>query len=649
MFRPVVLVLGTLTFTLACGAGAAAPPPALAIAPEAPDEPLVKGPIETDAEYATAVREHYTHYEYRIPMRDGVRLFTAVYVPKDPKRVYPIMMERTPYNVAPYGVDSYPGQKETRGMRRFAPSAVMLKEGYVFVHQDVRGKMMSEGTFVDIRPHRTGSGPKAIDESTDTYDTIDWLVKNVPNNGKVGMWGNSYPGFYAAQGAISGHPALKAVEPQCPVTEWFIGDDFHHNGATFLAAALDFYNAFGKPRPEPVKKMKWDELHEGEDSYDFFLRLGPLPNVNAKFFENKIGFWNDVLEHPNRDAWWQARDPRPYYKDAKPAVMTTGGLYDAEDLWGALETYKAFEKTAKNENILVMGPWKHGGMFRTDGDHLGDITFGAKTSFFYRDQIQAPFFARHLKGKKSAPPPEAWVFEGGTNVWRAHAKWPPADAKLAELRLTSGGKLGTAIGGGDADEFISDPKHPVPYRAKAGDSIDQDYMTEDQRFASRRPDVLSYQGEPLSSDVTVNGPIEANVWFSTSGTDADVVVKVIDVWPADAPSTETVHFGGYQELVRAEIMRGRFRNSFEKPEPFRPNEPALVKITLPDVSYTFRTGHRVMVQIQSSWFPLADRNPQTFVDIGKATEADFKLATHRVFHSGDKGSSVKLMVTRGNF
>lgn len=658
MFRPTVLLLGTLSFTvacLACGAARSAPPrgapssegaPALA----SPDEPLVKGPVDSDADYARAIREHYTKYEHRVPMRDGTKLFTAVYVPKDPLHVYPIMLTRTPYSVAPYGADAYPDVKNVRVLRQFAPSPQMLKEGYVFVRQDVRGRMMSEGTFVDVRPHRTGRGAADIDESTDAYDTIDWLVKNVPSSGKVGVWGISYPGFYAAQAVVDAHPALKAASPQAPVTEWFIGDDFHHNGATFLAAAFDFYASFGKPRPEPTKKGKWENLHEHEDVYDFFLAMGPIANANARWLDGKIGFWNDVLAHPNRDAWWQARDPRPFYTDAKPAVMTVGGLYDAEDLWGALETYRTFEKTAKSENVLVMGPWSHGGWARHDGDRLGDIGFGAKTSIWYREHVEAPFFARHLKGKKTPPNPEAWIFERGTNVWRAHAKWPPAEARPVTLYLGAGGKLGTAVGTGDPDDLVSDPRKPVPYRARPGDQIDGDYMTEDQRFAARRPDVLTYQTDVLPSDVTLAGPITANIHFATTGTDADVVVKVIDVWPADAPPSEAgVAMGGYQELVRAEIMRGRFRNSFERPEAFVPNQPALVKIALPDVSHTFRSGHRFMVQVQSSWFPLADRNPQTFVDIGKATEADFKIATHRVFHAGAQASNLELLVTKGGF
>ena len=626
--------------------------------PASVDEPLVRGPIDSDADVARAIRAHYTKYEHKIPMRDGVHLFTAVYVPKEATRSYPILLTRTPYSVQPYGIDAYPSEKNTRVLRRFAPSSQLIKEGYIFVHQDVRGRMMSEGTFVDVRPHRSSEKSEkkaAIDESTDAYDTIDWLVKNVPNNtGKVGVWGISYPGFYAAQAAVDAHPALKAVSPQAPVTEWFLGDDFHLNGALFLADAFDFYASFGKPRPEPTKKAEWKSEHEGQDIYDFFLALGPVANANTKYLKDKIAFWNDLMAHPTRDDFWKARDPRPFYRDAKPAIMTVGGWLDGEDLWGALETYRAFERQRpRSENVLVMGPWRHGGWSRTDGDRHGDISFGQKTSHFYREHIELSFFQRHLKGKSGPAAPEAWVFETGTNTWRKEVTWPPADAKPATFFFQDGGKLGaTAPVGADGDDaYPSDPRKPVPYRSRPGDAIDADYMSDDQRFAARRPDVLVYSTGDLDGDVTLAGPIEASLWVSTTGTDADFVVKVIDVWPADAadpePNPTNVHLAGYQQLIRAEVMRGKFRSSFERPEPFKPNEPALVKFTLPDVCHTFRPGHRIMVQVQSSWFPLVDRNPQTFVDIHKATEADFRPATHRVFRTKDKPSSIKVTLQRG--
>jgi uncharacterized protein len=657
---PLILpIVASLAATLACGASAAPrprqadAPRGASLPPATADELLVRGSVETDADVARVIRESYTKYEYRVPMRDGAKLFTVAYVPKDPAHSYPMLLTRTPYSVGWYGADVYPNDKNARSLRRFAPSTQIIKEGYIIVHQDVRGRMMSEGTFVDIRPHAPSKGD--IDESTDAYDTIDWLVKNVPNNtGKVGVWGISYPGFYAAQSAVDAHPALKAVSPQAPVTEWFLGDDFHHNGVLFLGEAFDFYSSFGKPRPEPTKKSDSASLHEGQDAYDFFLSMGPLANANATFLKDKIPFWNDLMAHPTRDDFWKARDPRPFYRDSKPAIMTVGGWLDKEDLFGALETYRSFEKQGpKNENVLVMGPWRHGGWARNDGERHGDIAFGQKTSAFYREHIELPFFQRHLKDKKAPAAPEAWIFESGTNEWRTFPVWPPPAAKPTQLFFQANGKLAaTAPVEGGEDAYVSDPMKPVPYRAKPGDGIDAEYMSDDQRFAARRPDVVVYSTGDLDGDVTLAGPIEASLWVATTGTDADFVVKLIDVWPADAPEPEpnptSIQMGGYQQLIRAEIMRAKFRTSFERPEPLKPNEPTHVGFKLPDVSHTFRPGHRIMVQVQSSWFPLAERNPQSFVDTAKATEADFKTATHRIFRSNDKPSSIKVPLLRGS-
>jgi hypothetical protein len=616
-------------------------------------EPLVRGDLEKDEDLARAIREHYTKYEHRIPMRDGAKLFTAVYVPKDRSRTYPIMMTRTPYGVGPYGVDNYPSAQNGRTLRRFAPSAGFVRDGYIIVHQDVRGRMMSEGAFVDVRP----IGKKGeIDESTDAWDTVDWLVKNVPgNNGRVGVWGISYPGFYAAQAAVNAHPAVKAVSPQAPVTDWFVGDDFHHNGAFFLADSFDFYGSFGRPRPKPTKKAKWERDHDAADVYDFFLGMGPLANAKSKF-EVEIPFWDELTSHATLDDFWKARNPRPHYRDAKPAIMTVGGWFDAEDLFGALATYRAWEGQSPKsaENVLVMGPWRHGGWARGDGDRLGDVSFGQKTSQWYRDNVEYPFFARHLKGKAYAPPAEATVFETGTNTWQRYTTWPPPDAKPATLFFHAGGKLTTAAptaaseGDRPFDEYVSDPNKPVPYRARLGPEVDADYMTDDQRFAARRPDVVTFQTPELDEDVTIAGPIEASLWVTTTGTDADFVVKLVDVYPQDVadpvPNPSSVTLGGYMQLVRGDVFRGKFRTSFERPEPFKPNEPTLVRFTIPDTCHAFRSGHRIMVQVQSSWFPLVDRNPQTFVDIYKAEEKDFKVATHRVLHTSDKPSSLKIMV-----
>ena len=625
------------------------------------DKPLVPYDLKTPADGTRAIREYYTKYEYRVPMRDGVHLFTTAYVPKDasPTRRYPILMVRTPYGVDPYGEDHYPTPGEAGAIRHIAASTVLLKDGFVFVQQDVRGRLMSEGTFVDVRPHATGKGPTAIDESTDAWDTIDWLVKNVPNNnGRVGIWGISYPGFYAAQAAVDAHPALVAVSPQAPVTEWFLGDDFHHNGALFVAAAFDFYSSFGKARPQPTKKSTWGFDYDTADAYDFFLAMGPLANADAKYLHGEISFWHEVLAHETRDAFWKARDPRPHYANARPAILTVGGWYDAEDLWGTLATYRAWEtQSPKNaENTIVIGPWSHGGWGRNDGDHLGAVTFGAKTSLFFREEIEAPFFERHLKGRSRPAPPEAWVFETGTDEWQRYASWPPPGVKKAALWLGDKGKLGAAppaagTSGDAADAYVSDPAKPVPYRVVPSSTIDEDYMTDDQRFASHRPDVVVYRTSALAADVTIAGPLTANLWVSTTGTDSDFVVKVVDVYPQDLPDPDPNPTGakmaGYEQLVRAEVMRGKFRSSYETPTPFVPGEPTNVRFTLPDVDHTFRAGHRIMVQVQSSWFPLVDRNPQTFVDIPHAKEADFRAATNKIFRAPGRASSIELNVLRG--
>ena len=601
-----------------------------------------------------AVLAGYTKYEYRVPMRDGVRLFTAVYVPKDDSRPYPILMSRTPYRGAPYGADQYREQ--------LGPSAAVGKEGYIFVYQDVRGRWMSEGEFVNMRPHRPAkAGPKDTDESTDTFDTIEWLLRNVKNhNGKVGTWGISYPGFYVSAGMIDAHPAHKAASPQAPIADWFMGDDFHHNGVLFLPHCFNFMANFGRPMPRPTSKRPQHRFDHGTpDGYDFFLKMGPLANADAKHFKGQVAFWNEAMSHGHYDDFWQARNLRPHLKGIKPAVLTVGGWFDAENLFGALETYKYVEKQSPDHpaNTLVMGPWVHGGWAGDDGDRLGDVRFNAKTSLYYRERIELPFFEHHLKGKGDWKPPEAWVFETGTNVWRKFDAWPPKGTEDQRLVFRAGGRLGLN-GGADEpagsaeafDEFVSDPARPVPYLDRTAIGMEKEYMVADQRFAGRRPDVLVYQTEPLETDLTVAGPVEVTLHVSTTGTDADWVVKLIDVYPDDYPDPDPnptrVRMGGYQQLVRGDVMRGKFRTSFERPEPFEPGKPAVVKFTLPDTCHSFRSGHRLMVQVQSTWFPLADRNPQTFCDIYTARESDFKKATHRVYRSADMPSGLTVRVVK---
>ena len=575
------------------------------------------------------VREHFVRQDQLIPMRDGRRLFTTLYLPKDTTRAYPVLLTRSPY-----GTDSY--------LHPTGPGDAFARAGYIFAFQDVRGRYRSEGTFVNMRPHREpGAGSTAIDETTDTWDTVDWLIKHVPrNNGRVGLYGISYIGYYATEGLIEAHPALKAVSPQAPVTDWFTGDDVHHNGALFLADGFDFLYSFGVPRPEPTASHEPDFVYPTPDSYQFFLGLGPVRNVERDYYKGRAPFWNELLRHGSYDAFWKARSPLPLLKHVSPAVMTVGGWYDAEDLWGALAVYHAVERNNPGGyNVLVMGPWFHGGWFLSDGSRLGDVAFGAPTSEEYHDRLELPFFEHFLKDGAAPPPPEASVFETGTNRWRTFDTWPPSGARPVSYYLGANGQLTAAAPTATAgfDEYLSDPARPVPYVDGIVTHRPAEYMTADQRFASRRPDVLVYQTGPIGADLTIAGPIQASLVVSTTGTDADWVVKVIDVYPDDTPdptpNPSEVHLGGYQQLVRGEILRGKFRNSLERPEPFVPGRPTQVELTLPDAFHTFRKGHRIMIQIQSSWFPLADRNPQRFLDINRAGEADFQRATQRVFRT----------------
>jgi putative CocE/NonD family hydrolase len=606
-------------------------------------------PGEVAAQGHDYVKANYTKYEYHIPMRDGIKLFTSVYVPKDDGQRYPMLLMRTPYSVRPYGVDQYPDN--------LGPSPHFGREGYIFVFQDVRGRWMSEGKFANMRPYIAHKkGRDDVDETSDTYDTIDWLIKHVRNhNGKVGQWGISYPGFYTDCGMIDAHPALKAVSPQAPVTDWFVGDDWHHNGALLLPHLFNFIAVFGRPRPEPTKKFDHFFDHDTPDGYQFFLDLGPLPSANPKYFKNEIGWWNEVMAHGTYDDFWKARNIRQHLKDIKPAVLTVGGWFDAENLFGALETFKRVEATSPGTpNTLVMGPWVHGGWAGTNGERVGDVSFNAPTSDYFREQIQFPFFQYYLKGKGEFKPPKAWVFETGTNVWHKHAAWPPKDVRPRSLYLRAGGRLSfePPAGSGTAfDEYVSDPAKPVPFIDKINIGMDPNYMTADQRFAARRPDVLVYRTDVLTEDVTVAGPVRADLHVSTTGTDSDWVVKLIDVYPTDYPDPNPnptgVRMGNYQQLVRGDVMRGKFRNNYEKPEPFTPGQPAGVKLKLQDTYHTFRTGHRIMVQVQSSWFPLIDRNPQVFEDIYHAKSGDFRKATERVYRSREMPSKVTVLVRRG--
>lgn len=593
------------------------------------------------------VRARFAKTEHLIPMRDGKKLFTVVYSPRDTSQQYPILLNRTPYSVGAYGADAY--------RTSVGPSELFAREGYIFVYQDVRGRYMSEGEHVNMRPHKPKKlGPHDIDESTDTYDTVEWLIKNVPNNnGRVGQWGISYPGFYTAAGMIDAHPALKAVSPQAPIADWFIGDDFHHHGAFFLPHAFNFFASFGRPRPVPTTEGAPRFNHGTPDGYNFFLEMGPVPEADRKYFKGDVAFWNEMMQHPNYDGFWQARNLLPHLKDIKPAVMVVGGWYDAENLYGALNVYQSTEKQSPQAyNILVMGPWFHGGWARGDGESLGNAQFGSKTSVFYRESIELPFFNYYLKGKGELKLPEASVFETGSNQWRTYEQWPPAGAQEKNLYLNAGGAL-SFDAPRDAsprafDEYVSDPDKPVPFIPGISIGMTREHKTDDQRFASRRPDVLAYRTEVLTEDITISGPIIASLFASTSGTDCDFVVKLIDVLPDDAPDPDPnptgVRMGAYQMLVRGDVMRARFRNSYSRPEPMVPNRVSKIEFKLQDINHTFRKGHRIMVHVQSTWFPLVDRNPQRFVDIYKASEADFQKATQRVYRSRRFASHLKVLV-----
>jgi len=599
-------------------------------------------------------RDNYIKKEVYISMRDGVKLFTAIYAPKDNAEKHPILMTRTPYSCAPYGDTLYPSNLWLQHLRYY------LREGYIIVRQDVRGRWMSEGEFVDVRPFiKDKKSNTDIDEASDTYDAIDWLVKNVPgNNGNVGVFGISYPGFYSTMAAASAHPALKAVSPQAPVTDWFMGDDFHHNGAFFQMDGFGFYTGFGKPRPKPTTVGPKGFDFPVRDAYKFYLEAGSLVKLE-NYMGDSIKFWKEMYAHPNYDAWWQARNARNAMYDIKPATLVVGGLFDAEDCYGAWNLYKAIEKQSPStNNKIVMGPWYHGQWASRDGSFLGNVKFGSNTALWYQNNIEIPFFNFYLKGKGTDPAlPEASIFFSGENNWKKFDKWPPAGSVDKEIYISDNNTLSWEKPAAKATpySYISDPAHPVPYTEDVHFSRTREYMTDDQRFASRRTDVLTFQTEVLENDLTLAGAVIANLKTSITGTDADYVVKIIDVfpdnfvYPGTVPQTGRTAGGpypmnAYQMLVRGEIMRGKFRNSFETPVPFKPGKVETVKFALPDVAHTFGKGHRLMIQIQSSWFPLADRNPQVFMDIYKAKPEDFKAATISIYHDNTNSSSITLPV-----
>jgi putative CocE/NonD family hydrolase len=610
----------------------------------------------TEATDEGYMRTHYDQFEYHIPMRDGRNLFTLVYIPKDKTQAYPILLNRTCYNAS--------AKKDFKTGSH--PSRYLVRDGYIFAFQDVRGRYLSEGTFDNMRPNIPGNDVKnrdVIDESSDTWDTIDWMIKNIKrHNGKVGMYGISYPGFYTTAALPDAHPALITASPQAPIADFFF-DDFHHMGA-FLQSYTGAYPVFGYQKSKLTTEVWYEDKLKRlqslgiKDGYDFFLDVGPLKNITEKYLGDNF-FWNQTVEHPNYDEFWKKRNILPHLKNVKQAVMTVGGWFDAEDLYGPLHIYKKIESSSPSAyNIIVMGPWGHGDWSQEKGKSIHNhIYFGDSISTFYMREIERPFFAYHLKGKGTVRLPEAYMFDTGKNVWKKFETWPPKDAEPLKLYFSENGRLliNRPVNTEAFFEYVSDPAKPVPYTSEIEGitHTPRKFMSDDQRDASRRPDVLTFETEVLTEDVTVAGEIMAKLKVSLSSTDADFIVKFIDVYPQNYPSSDhnpdNIIMGGYQQLVRHEVFRGRFRNSFEKPEPFKPNEATDVSFPLQDILHTFKRGHKMMIQIHSTWFPYIDRNPQKYVDnIYKADEADFIKAIIKVWGSsvievgGEQGMNANL-------
>ncbi len=611
---------------------------------------------------AIDARAHYIKREFHIPMRDGVKLFTSVYIPRDTSRPYPFLMTRTCYSVAPYGEDKYP----PRGV---GPSPSFSKSGYIFVYQDVRGRFGSEGTWQEMTPHIDHPTGTEHDESTDMYDTVDWLLKNVPgNNGRVGILGISYPGFYTSASIIDSHPAIKAASPQAPVTDLYNNDDAYHNGA-LMFEANDFY-LFFRPQRNPTPESHGAKPSErpspdyaSHNAYTAFQALEPLSKARA-FIDNP--YFAETIDHPTDDPHWKERDISRHLHNIHAAVLTVGGLFDAEDLSGPWKTFNAIaDQSPSTSNQIVVGPWFHGAWSVVPGNHLGEAQFGSDTGDFFREHIQLPFFEHFLKDGPDPKLARVTVFETGSNQWRSYPAWPPPSATKKMLYLQPGGKLSfdppassASAAGLEYDQYVSDPSHPVPevgYIAAPGP--EREYMAADQRFAATRPDVLVYQTDTLTAPITFAGPIAARLHASTSGTDSDFIVKLIDVYPETIPQSPSppdrrshdvgapaTLLAGYQQLVRGEPMRGKFRHGFTKPEPFTPGQPDAVDFSMVEVNHTFLPGHRIMVQVQSSWFPLVDLNPQTFVNIPDATTSDFKPATERIYHSAGLPSGLEIFL-----
>ncbi len=611
--------------------------------------PAFAQPQTEAAALAARIRQNYRKLEVRIPVRDGVKLFTSIYVPKDTSKRYPVLMSRTPYSVAPYGDTLFRASMGPSGNPKW------VDDGYIFVYQDARGRNFSEGNFREMTPIlEKHEKPTDVDEGTDTYDTIEWLLRNLPTNGRMGIYGTSWPGFYASASCLSRHPALVACSPQAPMTDIWMGDDDFHGGAFLLAHNFGFYTGFGRgPRTEPGPDKRYPFTRESNDAYQFYLDMGPVGPGSRKYITPGTSqFWEDILEHPTYDAFWQARDVRRHLRDVKAAVLTVGGFYDTEDLHGPWWVYGSIAKLSPStDNTLIVGPWSHGGWSRGDGTVLGNLRWNYKTGPFYRDSVEYPWFAHHLKGAPKLVATGVHVFRTGGETWDSYPSWPAPAAKKTALYLHPDGKLGFTppSTNGAYDQYVSDPAKPVPVVGRIEpNGMPRDYITDDQRFAARRPDVLVYQTDVLTEDITLSGPVSPVLHVSTTGSDADFIVKLIDVFPSNAPNwagdQSGFIVGGYQQLVRGEPFRARYRRSFEKPVAMVPNQADSIRFEMPSIHHTFKKGHRIMVQVQSTWFPHIERNPQTFVpSIFFAKPSDYKTATMRVYHSAAKPTRLEVM------
>jgi putative CocE/NonD family hydrolase len=585
-----------------------------------------------------SIKAKYDKAEYYVPMRDGKKLFTSVYTPKDQSQTYPILLMRNPFNSEPKGEEAFSWL--------LLEHLNFVEDGYILVFQDVRGRFMSEGEFVNISPFNPKKKKHECDENSDAYDTIEWLIQNLRHhNGKVGMHGWDYASLYTIMALPDAHPALKAVSPQPAILDGFT-DLFHPNGAFYLMGAFGFSSYLGPYRPEPTRSYPERLQYDDSDSYNFFLDLGPIKTVSEKYYGDTLHLWTDLMNHPDYDDFWQARNLSPYLRKIKPAVLTVGGWFAYEGN-SMINAYEAIEtQNKKNQNRLIVGPtfW-----IRSQGEKLGNIHFGAKTAEHLK-KVELQFFNYYLKDKGTMNLPEATIFITGANEWRVFESWPPAEVQLKTLYLQGEHQLSFAAPetSDGFDEYVADPAYPVPYTEDVHQGWSREFFTDDQRFASRRPDVMTYQTEVLTEDLTLAGPVEVNFFVSTTGTDADYVVKIIDVFPAqmdDYPTNDKkVPMGGYQMLVRGEVLRGKYRNSLEEPKPFVPNEVTEVSFSLPDFAHTFQKGHRIMIQVQNSWFPLVDRNPQQFLNIYECEAEDFIKATHRIYHDAQHPSSVTVNI-----